>query len=165
MRKRFLCHMRPNKGTDQPAHPRSLISAFVVRCLDSVMSLVSVTKISSLMLASVAEQASLSLTWSKTPEDEAQEIYSISCCTWKKTSWHKWHKWAPSRENLSLCVWGGGGGGGRGFRPGKTQIDRGLKFWIKKLQVLYYLMSEQQRCWSDCADAQAEVHLCCLHIA
>ena len=47
----------------------SLISAFVVRCLDSVMSLVSVTKISSLMLASIAEQASLSLTWSKTPED------------------------------------------------------------------------------------------------
>ena len=58
-----------NKGTDQLAHPRSLISTFVVRCLDSVMSLVSVTKISSLMLASVAEQASLSLTWSETPED------------------------------------------------------------------------------------------------
>ena len=45
-----------NNGTDQPAHPRSLISAFVVRCLDSVMSLISVTKISNLMLASVAEQ-------------------------------------------------------------------------------------------------------------
>ena len=58
-----------NKGADQPAHPRSLISFFVVRCLDSVMSVVSVTKISSLMLASVAEQASLSLTWSETPED------------------------------------------------------------------------------------------------
>ena len=56
-----------NKGTDQPAHPRSLISAFVVCCLDSVTSLVSVTKISSLKLAS--EQASLSLTWSETPED------------------------------------------------------------------------------------------------
>ena len=58
-----------NKGADQPAHPRSLISTFVVRCLDSVMYLVSVTKISSLMLASVAEQASLSLTWLETPED------------------------------------------------------------------------------------------------
>ena len=58
-----------NKGADQPAHPRSLISAFVVRCLDSVMSLVSVTKISSLILASVAEQATLRLTWSETPED------------------------------------------------------------------------------------------------
>ena len=58
-----------NKGADQPAHPRSLISAFVVRCLDSVMPLVSVTKISSLMLASVAAQADLSLTWSETPDD------------------------------------------------------------------------------------------------
>ena len=25
-----------NKGADQPAHPRSLISTFVVRCLDSI---------------------------------------------------------------------------------------------------------------------------------
>ena len=58
-----------NKGAEQPAHLRSLISAFVVRCLDKAISLVSVTKISSLMLASVAEQAGLSLTWSETPED------------------------------------------------------------------------------------------------
>ena len=48
---------------------RSLISAFVVRCLDSVMSIVSVTKTSSLMQTSVAEQASLNLTWSETPKD------------------------------------------------------------------------------------------------
>ena len=50
-------------------YPRSLISAFVFRFLDSVMSLVSVTKIPSPMLASVAEQASLSLILSETPED------------------------------------------------------------------------------------------------
>ena len=31
-----------NKGADQPAHPRSLISTFVVRCLDSIISLVSI---------------------------------------------------------------------------------------------------------------------------
>ena len=58
-----------NKGADQDAHQRRLISALVVRCPDSVMFLVSVNKISSLMLASVAEQASLSLAWSETPED------------------------------------------------------------------------------------------------
>ena len=58
-----------NKDTDQPAHPRSLISTFVFSCLDSVMSIVSVTKMSSLMLASVAEQAGLNVTWSETPED------------------------------------------------------------------------------------------------
>ena len=72
-----------NKGAGQPAHPRSLISAFIVRCLDSVMSLVSVTKISSLMLVSVAEQAGLSLTWSETPEDtfshgEAYLLYAVA---------------------------------------------------------------------------------------
>ena len=33
-----------NKGADQPAHPRSLISAFVVRCLDSVISLDSIAE-------------------------------------------------------------------------------------------------------------------------
>ena len=44
------------------------------RSLHSVMSLVSVTKISSLMVASVAEQASLSLTWSETPEDTFSHV-------------------------------------------------------------------------------------------
>ena len=37
-----------NKGTDQPAHLCSLISAFVVRCLDSIMSLDSIAEISRL---------------------------------------------------------------------------------------------------------------------
>ena len=67
--KTCLMSCASNKGIDQPAHPHSLSSAFVVRCLDSVMSLVSIPKISSLMLASVGEQASLSLTWPETPED------------------------------------------------------------------------------------------------
>ena len=58
-----------NKAADQPAHPRSLISAFVVRYLDSIVSIVSRFAISLLSLASVAEQASLSLTWSETPKD------------------------------------------------------------------------------------------------
>ena len=53
-----------NKGTDQPAHPCSLISAFVVRCLDSVIHTLLKSK-----LASVTEQAGLSLTWSQIPED------------------------------------------------------------------------------------------------
>ena len=37
-----------NKGADQPAHPRSLISAFVVHCLDSIIPLISISEISSL---------------------------------------------------------------------------------------------------------------------
>ena len=59
-----------NKGADQPAHPRNLISTFVFHCLDtcSIISLVSITEISSLQLVSVAEQAGLSLTWLQTPK-------------------------------------------------------------------------------------------------
>ena len=37
-----------NKDAEQPAHPRSLISVFVVRCLDSIIPLVSISEISSL---------------------------------------------------------------------------------------------------------------------
>ena len=35
-----------NKGADQPAHALSPISTFVVRCLDNVISLVSILAIS-----------------------------------------------------------------------------------------------------------------------
>ena len=37
-----------NKDADQPVHPRSLISVFVIRCLDSMMPLVSIFESSSL---------------------------------------------------------------------------------------------------------------------
>ena len=39
MRKMCLMLYANNKGANQPAHPRSLISAFVVRCLDSLIPL------------------------------------------------------------------------------------------------------------------------------
>ena len=54
------------------------------RCLDSVMSLVSVTKIPNLMLASVAEQAGLSLTWSDlivNHSDPDRSIHDDNSCT------------------------------------------------------------------------------------
>ena len=37
-----------NKGGDQPVHMRSLVSAFVVRCLDFIISLDSVAEIARL---------------------------------------------------------------------------------------------------------------------
>ena len=37
-----------NKGADQPAHPRSLISTFIVRCPDSIIPIPAIAKISSL---------------------------------------------------------------------------------------------------------------------
>ena len=57
-----------NKGADQPAHSRRLISAFVIRCLDSIISLDSIGEISRPQLASVASQTGLCLAWSETPE-------------------------------------------------------------------------------------------------
>ena len=63
----FMPHAN-NKGADQPVHPHNLISTFVVRCLDSIIPLVSISEISSLYLVSVAAQAGLSLTWSQTPK-------------------------------------------------------------------------------------------------
>ena len=55
-----------NKDADQPAHMRSLISAFVVCCLESIIPQISISEISSLYLASVAVQAGLSRPWSQT---------------------------------------------------------------------------------------------------
>ena len=57
-----------NKGVIQPTHPRSLISAFVIRCLDSIIPLVSISENSNLYPASVATQAGLTLPWSQTPK-------------------------------------------------------------------------------------------------
>ena len=39
MRKPVNAIYANNKDADQPAHPRSLISAFVVRCPDSIISI------------------------------------------------------------------------------------------------------------------------------
>ena len=44
--KMCLISYADNKGEDQTAHPRSLISAFIVCCLDSIISLDSIAEIS-----------------------------------------------------------------------------------------------------------------------
>ena len=67
--KTYLMPYANNKGADQPAHPRSLISTFVVRCLDSMICILAISKVSRCFLVSVAEQAGLNLTWSKISED------------------------------------------------------------------------------------------------
>ena len=72
-----------NKGADQPAHPRSLMSAFVVCCLDSIISLVSI-------LASVSAQAGLSLTCSQTP----RQVFS-----WRG-SYDDWTLWQGESFNI-----------------------------------------------------------------
>ena len=115
MRKSVLPYAN-NKGADQPAHPRSLISAFVVRFLDNIIPLVSISKMPILWLASEAVQPGLSLTWSETSKTgflvtwlilllyllvpmEGCDLWSLHCFIWSEKT----------------CL--------RGFRPGKTQTD------------------------------------------
>ena len=76
----------------------------------------------------------------------------------------QWYE--PCHEKT--CLWD--------FRPGKTQtglltyrskLESWNSWYSKKFEVkvLYYLRSEQQRCWSDCAYSQADLHLSCSHRA
>ena len=48
-----------NKGADQPAHPRSPISTFVVHYRDSIIPIAAIAIFPRLFLASIAEQAGL----------------------------------------------------------------------------------------------------------
>ena len=51
-----------NKGADQTAHPLNLISAFVIRYLESIITKLTMCKISRFYLVYVAEQAGLMVT-------------------------------------------------------------------------------------------------------
>ena len=64
---------------------------------------------------------------------------------------------AASRENLSSGL------ATRidSNRPAQSQnLGNGLEFRIYKLEVLYFLGSEKQRRWTDCADAQVHSLIC-----
>ena len=54
------------KGADQPAHPHSLISAFVMRLLESIIYKLDTSEISIYYVVSVAEQAGFGMTISET---------------------------------------------------------------------------------------------------
>ena len=62
----FFQGFATNRGADQPAHPRSLISAFVIRCLESIISKLTRNGDSIILLVSSAKQAVLNLTLSET---------------------------------------------------------------------------------------------------
>ena len=67
-RKTCLRGFANNKGADQPAHPRSLISAYVFRFLKTIISKLATCKFSTFYVVSVAEQAGLNLALSETPK-------------------------------------------------------------------------------------------------
>ena len=57
-----------NKGADQPVHMCSLISAFVIRLMESIISRLASSEISTVWLVSVAERTGSSLALSETPK-------------------------------------------------------------------------------------------------
>ena len=57
-----------NKGADQPAHPCSLISAFVICLLESIISKLATCEISHFQVVSVAEQSGPGMIWMETPK-------------------------------------------------------------------------------------------------
>ena len=66
--KTCLCHMQPTK-MQISLHIHSLISTFVIRCLDSIIPIVATSEIPRLLLPSVVQPTGLSVTWSQTSED------------------------------------------------------------------------------------------------
>ena len=65
--KTCLRRLANNTGADQPAHPHSLISAFVIRCLESTICKLAKDEFSIFLLVTVAEETGLKLALSKTP--------------------------------------------------------------------------------------------------
>ena len=122
----FLPHAN-NTGADQPGHPRSLISAFVVHCFDGIISILAISKISRLWPVFVAEQAGLSLTWWQTP----------------KTGFLV----TRLKSYLSI-VWF--------VNPSNVHAQKkGQEIWLLSESSFssLYGMSEEWRFWLDCADA------------
>ena len=57
-----------NTGADQPAHPRSLISAFLIRFFERTICKLATGEISIFWIVSVAEETGLKLGLSETPK-------------------------------------------------------------------------------------------------
>ena len=73
--------------------------------------------------------------------------------------------WASLWEKLFSGVGGGGGGGStKSVSNQSPQLKRlawKLKFHLQQVYIWYFPKSKTKRRWSDCADAQAGLRLCC----
>ena len=68
-----------NTAADQPAHPRSLISVFVIHYLESIICKLAIGKISIIQLVSVAEETGLKLASTETPKTGFIASRTICC--------------------------------------------------------------------------------------
>ena len=66
-----------NKDVEQPAHP---VYSAPFCCLDSMMPIFAISKISTLLQTSVAEQTGLRLTWSQYPKADFLMSWLIFVC-------------------------------------------------------------------------------------
>ena len=69
-----------NTGADQPAHPHSLIRAFVICFLESIISKLATGEISIFQLVSVAEETGLNLALSETSKTGFLAMRPIQVC-------------------------------------------------------------------------------------
>ena len=112
--RKFVYVYANKKDADQSVHPRSLISTFVIRCLDSLIPLVSISKISSPNVASVAAEAGLSLNLSETPKTGFLVTW-LKCTVLKPTSFHEWFEpWHDKTNKVTVPL-------------AKTQISPGSR--------------------------------------
>ena len=66
-----------NKGADQPAHPRSLISVFVIPVLESIISKLASSEFSIFWRVSVAEHTGLGKTWSEPCRQFSRDVVQM----------------------------------------------------------------------------------------
>ena len=76
-----------NKGADQPAHQRSLISAFVISLLESMTFRLASSEISIFYLVSIAEQSGLNLALWETPKTGFVMTRPILCVCEQQELW------------------------------------------------------------------------------
>ena len=77
MRENLSSGFANNKGTDQPAHPRRLISTFEIRFSKNVVSELATGEILIFLLVTEAEHTALSVALSETPQDRFPYVVSM----------------------------------------------------------------------------------------
>ena len=123
-----------NKGADHPAHPRSLISTFFVRFLDSIIPPVSISEISSLYLASMAAQAGWSLTWSETQKTGFLMMW-LKCNAWGSLAMVWQGLYGLRQTNWVLIAYESSEGSGEPAYPcslARTSAARSYRHWVKR---------------------------------
>ena len=77
--KNYLQWFANNKGADQPVHPHSLISTFVIPFAECIISKLATSAISFFYLVSIAKEIGLSLALSETPITGFLTSWPICC--------------------------------------------------------------------------------------